>query len=125
MSKCSADKSKRRSPNNAGIEEVHDVDSQVLANDANPPVLATDVDPPVLANDMDPPFLATEADPPVLAIDADSSVVAIDADLPALALDTGPLFLESETPVGDTEILNKADGTSATISGILVVYLCS
>ncbi|XP_073223943.1 polycomb group protein EMBRYONIC FLOWER 2-like isoform X2 [Cicer arietinum] len=120
-----ADKSKRRSPNNAGIEEVRDVDSQVLANDANPPVLATDVDPPVLANDMDPPFLATEADPLVLAIDADSSVVAIDADLPALALDTGPLFLESETPVGDTELLNKADGTSATISGVAKASIVS
>ncbi|GAU16923.1 hypothetical protein TSUD_36810 [Trifolium subterraneum] len=86
-----------------------DADQPVLAIDADPPLLATDADPPVLAIDADQPLLATDADPPVLAIDVDPPAISTDAD---------QLFSESETPLGDIEFLKKADGNSATISGV-------
>jgi hypothetical protein len=80
-----------------------------------------DADQPVLAIDADPPLLATDADPPILGIDADPPVLGIDADPPSIATDADQLFLESENPSGDIEFLKKADGNSATISGILAV----
>ncbi|WJX13812.1 hypothetical protein P8452_04161 [Trifolium repens] len=95
-----------------------DADPQVLAIDADPPVLVMDADQPVLAIDADPPLLATDADPPILGIDADPPVLGIDADPPSIATDADQLFLESENPSGDIEFLKKADGNSATISGV-------
>ncbi|XP_045820159.1 polycomb group protein EMBRYONIC FLOWER 2-like [Trifolium pratense] len=95
-----------------------DADQPILPIDADPPVLAMDADPPVLVKDADQPVLAIDADPPLLAKDADPPVLAIDADPPAIATDADQIFLESETPLGDIEFLKKADGNSATISGV-------
>ncbi|WJX20066.1 hypothetical protein P8452_09665 [Trifolium repens] len=95
-----------------------DADPRFLAIDADPLVLVMDADQPVLAIDADPPLLATDADPTILANDADPPVLAIDVDPTSIATDADQLFLESENPSGDIEFLKKADGNSATISGV-------
>lgn len=108
---------------------ANDADSPVLAliNNADPPVLAMDVDPPVLANDAGSPVLANDAgspvlandvDSPLLAMDSDPPILAIDEDPPILAMDADPPVFDSETTLEDIEFLKKADGNSATTSGV-------
>lgn len=99
---------------------ANDADSPVLAliNNADPPVLAMDVDPPVLANDAGSPVLANDVDSPLLAMDSDPPILAIDEDPPILAMDADPPVFDSETTLEDIEFLKKADGNSATTSGV-------